>query len=148
VLHHAPADGKLAAVVRREGRNLDRQLTLDKGWRQRDNISWRATSWALRRMTTGGLLLEDLPEESRRKAGLADMLALRVRHVGQYGPHALAKQAGFRVDDIIVSVASRTDAMRETDLFAFLVQKRIGDQVPFTVLRDGKRQELTLRMQD
>jgi hypothetical protein len=149
VLHHAPAEGKLTAVVRREGSNLDRQLTLEKGWRQRGDISWRATSWSLRRMTTGGLLLEDVPEEARRKAGLAnDMLALRVRHVGQYGPHALAKQAGFREDDIIVSVGGRTDLSRETDLFAFLLQKRTGEQVPFTVLREGKRQELTLRMQE
>jgi hypothetical protein len=149
VLHHGPAEGKLTTVVRREGRTMDRQLTLEKGWRQRDDISWRATSWALRRMTTGGLLLEEVPEEARRKAGLApDALALRVRHVGQYGPHALAKQAGFRVEDIIVSAGGRSEAMRETDLFAFLVQKRTGEQVPFIVLRDGKRQELTLRMQD
>ncbi len=152
VLHHAPAEGKLMAVVRRKGQSgepAERQLTLEKGWRQRDNLSWRATSWSLRRMTTGGLLLEDVAEEARRKADLpADTLALRVRHVGQYGPHALAKQAGFRVGDIIVSVDRRDDPMRETDLFAYLLRKKTSDQVPFTVLREGKRLELTLRMQD
>jgi S1-C subfamily serine protease len=100
-------------------------------------------------MTTGGLLLEDVPAEARRQAALAaDTLALRVRHVGQYGPHALAKQAGFRVGDIIVSVDGRTEPMRETDLFAYLLRKKASEQVPFMVLRDGKRLQLALRMQD
>lgn len=152
VLHHAPAEGKLTAVVRPKGdagKPAERQLTLAKGWRQRDNLSWRATSWALRRMTTGGLLLEDLPEEARRRTDLAaDALALRVRHVGQYGPHALAKQAGFRVGDIVVAVDGRTEAMRETDLFTYLLRKKTREEVPFTVLREGKRLELTLRIQD
>jgi serine protease Do len=153
VLHNAPAEGKLTAVVHRKGQAAppaERQLTLEKGWRQRDDLSWRSTSWSLRRMTTGGMVLEDVPEEARRKAGVADdTMALRVRYMGQYGgPHGLAKQTGFRVGDIIVSVDGRAEPMRETDLFALLVQKKPSEQVPFTVLREGKRQELTLRMQD
>ena len=151
VLHNAPAEGKLPAVVRRKGqtRSVERQLALEKGWRQLGDLSWRSTSWSLRRMTTGGMVLEDVSEDARRKAGLAaDALALRVRYLGQYGPHAAAKQAGFRVGDVILSVGGRAEPMRETDLFALLVQKKANEQVPFIVLREGKRQELTLRTQD
>jgi hypothetical protein len=149
VLHNGPAEGKLSVAVRRDGRTIDSQLTLEKGWRQRDDLSWRASSWSLRRMTTGGMVLESVAAEARDKAGIAsDALALRVRYLGQYGPHALAQQSGFRVGDIIVSAGGRTTPMRETDLFAFLSEKRAGEQVPFTVLRDGRRRELTLRMQE
>jgi S1-C subfamily serine protease len=149
VLHNAPAEGKLAAEVRRDGRTIPLELTLAEGWRSRDNLSWRATSWSLRRMTTGGLLLEELPKDARTSAGLpGDSMALRVRHVGQYGPHALAKRAGFQQGDIIVSVADRQGAMRETDLFAWLVNQPIGKQIPVTVLRDGKQIELTLTTQE
>jgi S1-C subfamily serine protease len=39
--------------------------------------------------------------------------------------------------------------MRETDLFVHLLRtKKVGDEVPFTVWRDGERVELTLRMQE
>lgn len=149
VLHNAPAEGALEAKVVRNGQTLPLELTLQEGWRRRDDLSWRATSWALRRMVTGGLSLEDAPDDLRRRARLADdALALVVRHVGQYGPHALAKKAGFKKGDILVSVDGRSGAMRETDLFAHLVNsKRIGEEVPITVLRDGRRVELRLQMQ-
>jgi hypothetical protein len=150
VLNNAPAEGRLPAELLRDGRKKSLELTLASGWRTQDNISWRASSWALRRMTTGGLLLEETAPSARRAASLADdALALTVRHVGEYGAHALAKQAGFKKGDILVSVDGRTDAMRETDLFAFLVQnKRIGDEYPVTVLRDGQRLDLKLRVQE
>src|SRR5207247_9025245 len=61
VLHNAPAEGKLPAVVRRDGQSIQRELSLEKGWRQRGDISWRATSWSLRRTTTGGMVPEDVP---------------------------------------------------------------------------------------
>jgi S1-C subfamily serine protease len=149
VLHNAPAEGKVAAEVVRGEKALPLELTLAKGWRGRDDISWRASSWALRRMITGGLLLEEATVAERERAGLPDdALALKVRHVGEYGPHALAKQAGFQKDDIIVSVAGRSDAMRETDLFAYLLSsQQIGEEFPVTVYRDGNQLELTLRAQ-
>jgi serine protease Do len=150
VLHNAPAKGEISALVIRNGRAVPLELTLDEGWRRRDNISWRATSWALRRMVTGGLLLNDAPEGARKEAGLAeDSLALVVRHVGQYGPHALAKQAGFQTGDVLISVDGRNTAMRETDLFAYLVNKKqIGDEFAVKVWRKGERVELRLRIQE
>jgi S1-C subfamily serine protease len=151
VLHHAsPQGATLRADVQRGPEKKTVTLTLPPGWRQRDDISWRVSSWGMRRMALGGLLLEGMSREERSKADVADAaMALRVKHVGQYGPHAAAQRAGFRKDDIVVSFDGRTDLAREADVLAYaLKHRKPGEQVPVEVLRDGKRVKLTLPMQE
>ncbi len=151
VLHQASPEGAaLPAEVQRRDRRVELTLTLPKGWRQHGDLSWRVSTWGLRRMATGGLVLEDLPAKERQKAGLAATgMALRVQHVGQYGPHAAAQKAGFRMGDLVVAFDNRTDFPRETDLLAYAVNHRKpGDRVAVTVLRDGKQINLMLPMQD
>ena len=140
VLDRTPATGgTVKADVRRGGKAVEVTLTLAAGWRRADNISWRSSSWGLRRMALGGLLLED-PDGREH-----DAMALKVKHVGQYGPHATAKNAGFQVGDVIVSYDGRTDLHRETDVLAYgVTARRPGDKVPVTVVRGGKKVELTL----
>jgi S1-C subfamily serine protease len=148
VLHHAGEKGSLAISLRRNGELAESTLSLEPGWRTRGDISWRATSWALRRMTTGGLLLEDLGKDQRTERGLGEAdLALVVKHVGEYGEHAHAKQQGFLRGDILVSVAGHSDRLRESDLFALLVNKPAGERVPITVLRGQEKVDLSLMMQ-
>lgn len=148
VLHNAPPAGQLAAEVWRQGKQLTLSLTLDDEWR-RDDISWRATTWDLRRMGLGGLLLEELADDERTRAGLAaDAMALRVKHLGEYGEHAVALRAGFRKGDILIAFDGRRDRATESQLLAHAVQqKRPGDKVSATVLRDGKRQRLQFVLQ-
>jgi S1-C subfamily serine protease len=75
-------------------------------------------------------------------------MALRVMHVGQYGEHAAAKNAGFLKDDIIVAFDGHTERMTETDLLAYTLQQKLpGDVVKVAVQRGGQRQEFTLRLQ-
>ena len=150
VLHNAGDEASLTARVRRGGEIVSLALTLPKGWRRRDDISWRSSSWLLRRMATGGLLLEELSPDERKKAGLAETgMALRVRHVGQFGPHAAAKQAGFRPDDIVVSFDGKTDLLRETDLLAYALNAHPpGRRVPVLVQRGREQIELSLPMQE
>jgi hypothetical protein len=148
VLHNTGDEGSLALKVRRNGELEELKLQLESGWRTRGDISWRATSWALRRMTTGGLLLKDLPHEQRSSRGLSDeALALVVEHVGEYGDHAHAKRQGFLKGDVLVSVGGHSEQMRESDLFALLVNKHVGERVPITVLRGQEKVELNLTMQ-
>jgi hypothetical protein len=149
VLHNAPENGTLKAEVSRDGRTLKMNLTLAPGWRQRGDLSWRAGSWDLRRMTTGGMWLEELSPEARQKAGLGDnVLALRARHVGEYGDHAAAKNAGFRQGDVLVELDGKSAGMSESQMMALLVNsRRPGDRVAATVLRDGKRLALELPIQ-
>jgi hypothetical protein len=148
VLHNAPDDGELPVSIDRGGRRMDLALTLAPSWRSRGDISWRATSWALRRMTTGGLLLEDMPPERRVERKIDDdQLALEAIHVGQYGDHAHAKRQGFQKGDVIVSIARESKRMRESDLFAHLVNRAVGETVPVTVLRGSEQVQLRLTMQ-
>ena len=150
MLHHTPADGaKLKAEVTRDGQPVELTFTLPEGWRRADDISWRVGSWTLRRMTTGGMVLEELAAGDRPAGVPADGMALRVKHVGQYGPNAAAKNAGFRVGDVIVAFDGKTDLTTEVAVFeqGFNARKP-GDKVPVKVVRGGKPFGLTLPMQE
>lgn len=148
VLHHAPATGRLAAEVGRNGQAVALPITLEAGWRRRDDIGWRATSWDLRRMTTGGLQLEPAAAEQRRSLGIEEpAMALLVAHVGQYGDHAAAKNAGFVQDDVVVAVDGRRDVRSESEWMAWLVDRRPGEKIPVTVLRGDTKIELALPIQ-
>ncbi len=135
--------------LERDGMPLALSLPLAENWRAKTDISSRATTWDLRRMATGGLVLESLSSEARGKLNLAeDTLALRVKYVGQYNEHAAGKQAGFKEGDVLVEFDGLKQPWRETDLIAHgVTQRRRGDSVAVTVLRDGQRVELSLPMQ-
>ena len=114
-------------------------LDLPEGWRRRGDISWRTSTWNLRRMGLGGMALIELTEEERRRAKLPDdFMALRARHVGEFGDHAVAKRAGLQKGDILIEFDGQGGQMSETQLLAYTMQrKRPGDVVSVTVLRDG-----------
>ena len=104
----------------------------------------------LERLEQLSSLVAPLDDEQRRELGLDDnAMGLRVEHLGQYGAHALAKNSGFQQGDVLVAVDGDTTVQRESDLFARLIrQHQAGDEVPFTVLRDGNRLDLPLKMQE
>src|SRR5207249_9097021 len=53
VLHRAAPEGaSLKATVQRGDRREEVTLTLPKDWQQRDDISWRVSTWGLRGMAT------------------------------------------------------------------------------------------------
>jgi serine protease Do len=149
VLHNAKHEDKLTAEVSRGGKKLKLPLTLAAGWKATGDISWRATSWDLRKMTTGGILLEELTDEERKAAGLDEkVLALRAKHVGEYNEHAAAKNAGFRKGDILVEIDGSSAPLTESELMAAIMNgKKPGDKVPTVVLRDGKRIALKMPVQ-
>lgn len=149
ILHHAPDAATLNVELRRGGLLVQTKIDLPTGWRRRGDIAWRTTSWDLRRMALGGLVLEPLPSADRRTLELDDAaMALRVKHVGQYGDHAVAKNAGFQKDDVLVTFDGQSGFSRETDVIAHAVQsKSRGDRVPVEVRRGAKRVELTLPLQ-
>jgi hypothetical protein len=150
VLHQTPTTGgRIAAKVDRGGAAQALTLELESGWRLADDISWRVSSWGLRRMTTGGMLLEVATAEQRKAAGVADdEMALHVKNVGQYGPHAAAKNAGVQKDDILIAFDGRTDLLREADIFRQgMRERKPGQSVPIIVSRNGKAIPLKLPMQ-
>ncbi|MEZ6066620.1 MAG: Trx7/PDZ domain-containing (seleno)protein [Planctomycetaceae bacterium] len=151
VLHQASPDGAtLTATVVRKGSQDRLTLKLPRGWRRQGDIQWRSSTWGMRRMATGGLKLEVLPDAERRELRIpSGEMALRVQHVGQYGPHAAAKQRGFQQGDIIVSYDGRRDLLSEADLlFHGLTDRNVGDEVAVSILRKGRPQQLKLPMQE
>jgi serine protease Do len=149
VLHRAPESATLEAVVARGDSQRRLTLLLPAGWRQQSDISRRAGTWPMRAMAGGGLKLEDLPAEERRKRGLSDdQLALLVVNVGQYGAHAAAKRNGFQKDDVLIEVEGIAGRHTESAFIGALLGRYPGPaQVPAAVWRQGKRVELKLPMQ-
>jgi hypothetical protein len=146
VLHHVPAGGgKVTAKVRRDAQTSEIALDLPAGWRRLDDISWRASSWELRRMALGGMYLKSISPELRAERKLPETgLALRIQHVGQYSPHDIAKRAGFKAEDVLLSFDGRRDFERETELLHYGLARKEKTPVPVEILRDGKRMTLTL----
>lgn len=150
VLQQTPAAGGTIAVdVERSGQRQTINLALPAHWRRQGDLSWRASSWTLRRMTTGGLVLEPATPEQRQAAGIADgNMALRVQYMGEYGEHGAGKRAGFQVDDLLVEIDGRTDLHRESDLFAYGMRERqAGDTLDVGVRRGAEQLRLVLPMQ-
>src|SRR5205814_2080094 len=58
VLHNAGEPTTLDARVMRGGKKVKVTITLAKDWRRHSDIAWRVTTWDLRRMASGGLVLE------------------------------------------------------------------------------------------
>lgn len=76
-------------------------------------------------------------------------MALRIKHVGQYGAHAAGKNAGFQTDDVLVSYDGRTDLMTDSDVLRYGVTARqSGDVVAVEILRGSERKTLKLPMQE
>src|SRR5207302_4047610 len=68
VLHNASEPATLNTQVLRGRKKINLTLDLGRDWRRHSDIAWRTTTWDLRRMAAGGLVLEDSPAEERRDA--------------------------------------------------------------------------------
>ncbi|MGB7346246.1 MAG: Trx7/PDZ domain-containing (seleno)protein [Pirellulaceae bacterium] len=145
-----PAGGNVDVIFQRDGQRQKTQLSLADGWRRADDISWRVSSWPYRRMVTGGMLLEPLDDEKRSVLNIPkNLMALRVKHVGQYGPHAAAKKAGIKPDDIVIQYDGQSDLMTDGQLLAHgLNSHQVGDKIEVTVLRGKQRKTVTLPIQE
>lgn len=150
VLHNLPMSGTtVPLVVDRAGQKVSLQLSLENDWKQRDETSWRTSHWILRRAMLGGMKLTALSAEERERAGLEGPMALRVSHLGNWGPHGAAKRAGFQQGDVLVEFDGQTDLPQEADVFAYASRHhRIGDTVLVKFLRDGKLQSARLPIQE
>jgi hypothetical protein len=149
VLQNTPASAQLPAEVRRDGTTRALVIDLPEGWRRQGNLSWRATTWDLRRMAFGGMALKEINDEERKAAKIpADGMALRAWHVGQFGDHALAKKAGLLQGDILIAFDGRGDRMSESQLLADLLRRRLpGEVVSATVLRNGEQKSFSFAQQ-
>jgi S1-C subfamily serine protease len=134
VLHGVdPEGGTIPVEILRDGEAIRAELNFPKHWRRAGDLSWRVTTWGLRRIAAGGMVLEQ-----------ADR-GLRVKRAGKYGPHGTARKIGIREGDLITSFDGRSDLGNEQDLLTYVVtSKKPGDLVDVQVLRGNR--ELTLEL--
>ncbi|MCA9138965.1 MAG: PDZ domain-containing protein [Planctomycetales bacterium] len=147
VLHNVDPSGREVPIkVNRDGSVIQTQLKFVDRWRRAGDLSWRVTTWGLRRIAAGGLVLEPMEREERKRIGLTmQKTALRVKRAGQYGPHGAARRAGFQEGDVIVSFDGRSDLKTEQDLLTYVVtNKQPGDEVDVRLIRDAGM--ITLKM--
>jgi serine protease Do len=149
VLHRSPDSGSLPATLLQGGKETAVPLELPAGWRLRSDIGKRVGTWPMRAMAFGGMKMDDLTDEERATLSLdKTQMALRVHHVGEYGPHAAAKKAGFKKDDIIIQIADQKQRLTESALIGDLLLHHLpGEKIPATVLRGKERVELNLPQQ-
>ena len=148
ILHRSQATDQLAVTAERDGETVSATIQLESGWRETSDISWRPTSWNLRRLATGGIRFESLAESRRKKLGIADdQMALLAQHVALYGQHAIAHRAGIKKGDVIVSIDGKTDFKNETDVLRYSMQtKKSGDSMTLALIRGNKRFEVRFRL--
>ena len=148
VLHNADDPAELELVVQRDNAQKEFTLKLNKSWRRMCDISWRATTWDLRRMATGGMFLKDLDDEQRRERKINENeLGLIAQHVGEYGEHAVAKNAGFQKGDILIAVDGKKSRMSESELIAYTISRAKGSKIKCEVQRGDQRLTLTFATQ-
>jgi serine protease Do len=149
ILHRSPQSGVLQAAILRDGKIRDLKIELPAGWRNKSDIARRVGTWELRAMALGGLFMEDLTDEERAKRGLnKNSMALFVKHAGEYGIHAAAKNAGFKKDDVLLSLDGVDHKISESELIGHLLHKhQPADKVKAVVLRGQERLDLLLPLQ-
>ena len=132
VLHHAPHDGHLAAVIRRGDRELEKSIRVSGDWKKAD-IGWRASSWYGLRQ---GVKFEP--------AAGAEGIGLKVTGLfGRGGPKV--RQAGLAQGDVIVAADDKSERMSESDFLAWLrLSHRPGDSIKLTIERGDRRRELVV----
>jgi S1-C subfamily serine protease len=138
VLQHARTPADLAVEVDRGGARLPLRLHLADDWRKGEDITWRASTGAMRPFGW-----EEASGPQREALGVApDALCVRVRGFAKVGP---GQRAGLAVGDFVVEIDGSPKAITENRWYDLLYQERArGDPVSLTVIRNGKRLKLTL----
>ena len=147
VLHSAEAPGTVEAEVARGEATEKLKLALAPDWRRDGDWTWRVLVWSVRHRLLGTepLLMADAAE--RKSLGIPDgQMALRVKGL----PPGWVKEKAatpLRAGDVIVKADGRNDLVTESRLLAHLFQEvPPGGEATLTVLREGKRETVTLKM--
>ena len=146
VLHHIPNTDTVLAV--RGSRSGKTSLRLRKGWKVTD-ISWRGSLWSVRPQLR--VWTPELKPQGRRKHNLADdRLALEVRWINRSSSGGRsAFDAGLRQGDVVVALAERTTRMSAQHFNMHIkLNYNAGDELPITILRNGREKRIRIRLVD
>ena len=144
VLHNLPlGDAQVEIETSRSGKHT---VTMRSGWKKYD-FSWRGSMWnAPPRFQVWTPVL---PNEAREKLNLpATDTPLEVRWINKQGKGGQqAFDDGLREKDIIVAIAGQP-ARLDTKEFNMHIKLnyKVGEQLPLTILRNGERHELKIKL--
>lgn len=139
ILHHMPDNGgDIPLKVRRAGKTGDLNLVLGDDWKKKGQFNWRTSTWDMRRMALGGLVLKP-----KRSGG-----GLYVHYVGWHGAHNVAKNAGVLEKDEILEFGGIKNPQTEEELIAHILNTtKKGDTVNMKVKRGGREIDMSFRTQ-
>lgn len=149
ILHQTDGASRLDVTLQRAGSTHHLEMQLDDPWKSRSDISRRVGTWQMRALALGGMQLRELDTKEKEQWKIPDdAMALYAQHVGQYGEHAVAKNAGFLKGDIIIRMADIQSRISESALIGSILQRfKPGQEIHATILRDGKSRELHYKAQ-
>lgn len=141
-LDRVPSEDSTTIEVFRDGKKSIVQLPLEKGWKEKTDISWR---WSLKAIEPEPPVHgEDLSTEERNALGIKEgQFAMR------QGPFLSrqARQAGLQVGDVIIGVDApwKAKSARQFDVF-FRLYTRDRDELTLTLLRGKAALRLAMRI--
>lgn len=146
VLHHIPNDDATLSIVSTQPGQ--KQVSVKKGWKQYD-ASWRGSMWSISPILR--VYMPPLALNERQKIGIDDEnSALKVQWINrgsEAGKSALA--SGLREGDLVVALNGQPlERGIDNKSFNYFVKLnyKVGDELPLTVLRDGKEIKLKVKL--
>lgn len=144
VLHHLPnTDATVEIETSKSGKHT---VALKAGWKKSD-FSWRGSMWnAPPRFQVWAPVIND---EAKAKLGLpATDTALEVRWINREGKGGQeAYNSGLREKDVIVALAGKPLQMNTKQFNVYIkLNYKVGDVLPLTILRDGERIDVKMKL--
>ena len=144
VLHHLPNTATKVVVETRDSRKCT--VSMEPGWKRYD-FSWRASMWnAAPRLQ---VWTPPLSAESKAKLGLPESeSAFEMRWINRESAGGRrAFDDGLREKDIVIAIAGKPFEGNSNQFHAHIkLNYKIGDDLPLTVLRDGRRETVKIRL--
>lgn len=146
VLHNLPnEDTKVELMVNRAGRSETKSVALAKGWKKIDFL-WRGSRWSLRpEPGFWGPALD--ANQSKALAGKipAGTTPIRIQYMGNKNQSKACRDAGLREGDVIIALDGKpfTWTPQEFQMNMRLNRKK-GETVKYTILRNGKEMEVAV----
>lgn len=144
VLHHLPnTDATVEIETNKSGKHV---VPLKAGWKKSD-FSWRGSMWnAPPRFQAWAPVIKD---DVKSKLGLPDTdTALEVRWINRDSAGGQATlDSGLREKDVIIALAGKPLQMNTKQFNVYIkLNYKVGDVLPLTILRDGERIEVKLKL--
>jgi hypothetical protein len=144
VLHNLPNTATQVEIETSGSGN--HTLPLQAGWKKSD-FSWRGSMWnAPPRFEVWA---PDIDKATRDKLGLAEAnSALEVRWINREGKGGRqAFEDGLREKDVIVAVADQPLHMNSRQFHMHIkLNYKVGDVLPLTIVRNGQREKVGIRL--